>query len=122
MVVKYSDLCSVKVTKISTQNVVQISCWQYASRHSHFQCENAKNIGFESGCKKNSNNAAKDYFFRVRTMTILSMLLKEKLVPEKRQNISTLKCLNDPKNEVEGDREKKFHNTATILVFSSLKC
>ena len=50
------------------------------------------------------------------------MLLKEKLVPEKRQNISTLKCLNDPKNEVEGDRKTKFHNTATILVFSSLKC
>ena len=72
--------------------------------------------------KKISNNAAKDYVFRLRTMTILSMLLKEKLVPEKRQNISTLKCLNDPKNEVEGDRKKTFHNTATILVFSSLKC
>ena len=78
-----------------------------------------KILVFNLDVKKISNNAAKDYVFRVRTMTILSMLLKEKLVPEKRRNISTLKCLNDPKNEVVGDREKNF---ITLQPFSFFRC
>ena len=71
-----------------------------------FNVKTQKILVLNLDVKKISNNAAKDYVFRVRTMTILSMLLKEKLVPEKRQNISTLKFLSDPKNEVEGDRKK----------------